>query len=441
MIPFRRTSFGLRETVQPDLASDYASRLVAAARVHGGTLSLPSLVLRLPEVFGFCHGVDRAISLAYETRRRFPQARLFITDEIVHNPVVNGRLMALGYRYLHGRYASGDRIEDIRRGDVVLLPAFGVESDEAERLRGTGAFIVDTTCGEVMSVWRVVHDYARRGFTAILHGTPGHQETRATASRVMHADPFTRWGSTVPGRYLVVRDLDEAEQVCRYIEGGGDREAFLASFADAASPGFDPDRDLGRAGIANQTTMLAGETLAIQERFRRAFVRRYGEHGARSRLALMETICTATQERQDAVRALFDAAPPLMLVVGGYNSANTGHLAALGRERGIATFHVAGAECLPDRATIRHWDATSRKEVAGGAWWPDGNPAVIAVAAGASTPDRLVGETMRRLIELAGERMPALDESLFPVPPPRGAAHPERAVPLLSESAQKEQRR
>lgn len=438
MVPFQRTSFGLSKTVQPDLESDYASRLVVFARAQGGKIRLRSIVLRLPALFGFCHGVNRAISLAYETRRRFPHARLFITDEIVHNPVVNGRLMDLGYRFLHGRYACGDRIEDVRSDDVVVMPAFGAQSDEAERLRATGAFIVDATCGEVMNVWRTVHRYALRGITAVLHGTPGHQETRATASRVMHADPFTRWGAAQPGHYLVVRDLAEADKVCRYVEAGGERTAFLAQFAHAASPGFDPERDLERVGIANQTTMLAGETLAIQERFRQAFVRRYGEAGSRERLTLVETICTATQERQDAMRALLDTQPQLLLVVGGYNSANTGHLAALSRQRGIATFHIAGPASLVERDRIRHWNAELEREVFGGQWWPRQVPVQIAIAAGASTPDRLVGETMLRLIELAGERLPVVDTCVHASSPSKSAACREHSTQPSTESAYKE---
>lgn len=438
MVPFQRTSFGLSKTVQPDLESDYASRLVMFARAQGGTIKLRSLVLRLPALFGFCHGVNRAISLAYETRWRFPHARLFITDEIVHNPVVNGRLLELGYRFLHGRYACGERIADIRSDDVVVLPAFGAESDEAERLRATGAFIVDATCGEVMNVWRTVHHYALRGITAVLHGAPGHQETRATASRVVHADPFTRWGAAQPGHYLVVRDLAEADTVCQYVEAGGERMAFLAQFAHAASPGFDPDRDLERIGIANQTTMLAGETLAIQERFRQAFVRRHGEAGARERLTLVETICTATQERQDAMRALFDSQPQLLLVVGGYNSANTGHLAALGRQRGIPTFHVAGPACLVERDWIRHWNAELEREDFSGSWWPRQVPVQIAVAAGASTPDRVVGEIMLRLIELAGERMPVVDACAHASTPPKPAVCREHGAQPSTESAYKE---
>ena len=446
MVPFRRTSFGLKEMVQPELESDYASRLVASARANGGWIVLPSLRVRLPAVFGFCHGVERAISLAYETRRRFPRARLFITDEIVHNPAVNRHLIDMGYRFLHGRYATADRIEDIGKGDVVVLPAFGAESEEVTRLRASGAFIVDTTCGEVMSVWRTVHAYAREGYTAVIHGTPGHQETRATASRVTHADPFSRWGAARPGRYLIVRDLDDAERVCRYIEGESNRESFLTRFAGVASPGFDPDRDLERVGIANQTTMLAAETLAIQARFLDAFVRRHGDAGARERLRLVETICTATQERQDAIRAVIDARPSLLLVVGGYNSANTRHLATLGCERGIATFHVSGAESLVDRGTIRHWDDGRGEEIAQGPWWPAGEPATIAVAAGASTPDRIVGALVVRLIELAGERVRALDECAFGLPPTRASprardpALPDPVVSPQIQTAEKEQR-
>ncbi len=387
---FRR-GFGLRKEVSGDLARDWASPLVERARREGGALRWPGLTIRLAKEFGFCVGVERAIDYAYEARRRFPDRRLCLTGEIIHNPKVNRRLRELGVEFLDGSYGSRAGWDDLRPEDVVLVPAFGLPLDQMERLRRVGCVLVDTTCGSVLNVWRNVERYARDGFTCLIHGKWNHEETRATASRAL-----TRPG----GSYLVVRDPAEAEIVARYIEQEGDPAEFLARFRRACSGGFDPRRDLARIGMANQTTMLMSESLRIQERIRDALARRYGEEELPHRFRAFDTICSATEDRQQAVLRMIAEPLDLALVIGGFNSSNTGHLARLCAEK-VPTWHVEGARDLLDARRIRHRPVGGRDPVVGRDWLPPGDLRV-GITAGASTPDREVELVLRRLLELRG---------------------------------------
>ncbi len=386
-----RKGFGLRKEVSGDLARDWASPLVERARREGGVLRWPGVTVRLAKEFGFCVGVERAIDYAYEARKRFPDRRLFLTGEIIHNPKVNRRLRDLGVEFLDGSYGSTLGWDDLRPEDVVLVPAFGLPVDQMERLRTIGCVLVDTTCGSVLNVWKNVERYARDGFTCLIHGKWNHEETRATASRALtHAG----------GRYLVVRDLCEAEVVARFIEEGGDPGEFLARFVRACSSGFDPRHDLGRIGMANQTTMLMSESLRIQERIRAALARRYGEEELPRRFRAFDTICSATEDRQQAVLRMIAEPLDLALVIGGFNSSNTGHLARLCSEK-VPTWHVEGAWDLLDGERIRHKPVGAREPVVSEGWLPAGDLRV-GMTAGASTPDRDVELVLRRLLELRG---------------------------------------
>ncbi|HEY9507974.1 MAG TPA: 4-hydroxy-3-methylbut-2-enyl diphosphate reductase, partial [Gemmatimonadales bacterium] len=295
---FRR-GFGLKAEIEGQLAADYHSTVVEALRSNQYRLTVGSLTFRLAREFGFCYGVDRAVDYAYETRIKFPDRRLYLVGEIIHNPHVNQKLRDMGVRFLARGEAGEFDFSVISPDDVVILPAFGVTIGDFERLRGIGCVLVDTTCGSVLNVWKRVESYARDGFTAIIHGKHWHEETKATASQVMKYPE---------GRYLVVFDMEEARLVCDFIEQGGDTGALRERLAKAASPGFDFDRDLVRVGIANQTTMLSGESLAIAEEVRRSMVRRYGE-SAGEHFRSFDTICSATQERQDAIKDML-ADPP-----------------------------------------------------------------------------------------------------------------------------------
>src|SRR6476659_6564894 len=247
-----RKGFGLQSEVRDELAADYDGRVVDLLRSQDYRLTVGDVTIRLAREFGFCYGVERAVDYAYQTRRKFPDKRIFLVGEIIHNPHVNDRLREMGVEILMRDAGAAFDFGRVGAGDVVILPAFGVTIDDFAALRDIGCVLVDTTCGSVLNVWKRVESYARDGFTALIHGKYYHEETRATASQVMKYPG---------GAYIVVREMGEAREVCDYIEGRGDRDAFLAKFGKASSPGFDPDVHLRRIGVANQTTMLAKESL------------------------------------------------------------------------------------------------------------------------------------------------------------------------------------
>jgi 4-hydroxy-3-methylbut-2-enyl diphosphate reductase len=387
---FRR-GFGLKTEIEGQLAADYHSTVVEALRANQYRLTVGPLTFRLAREFGFCYGVDRAVDYAYETRVKFPDRRLHLVGEIIHNPHVNQKLRDMGVRFLARSQEGEFDFSGIVADDVVILPAFGVTIGDFGRLREIGCVLVDTTCGSVLNVWKRVESYARDGFTAIIHGKHYHEETKATASQVMK---FPQ------GRYLVVLDMDEARQVCDFIERGGDAGALSRRFAKATSPGFDFERDLLRVGIANQTTMLSGESLAIAEEVGRSMLRRYGD-AAGEHFRSFDTICSATQERQDAVVALLEEPLDVMVVVGGYNSSNTCHLAALVHSRGIPVFHIEDADAV-DTATgaVRHQPIGAKHEASTDDWL--GGARIIGITAGASTPNNKIGETVARICRTAG---------------------------------------
>jgi 4-hydroxy-3-methylbut-2-en-1-yl diphosphate reductase len=330
------------------------------------------------------------VDYAYQARRRFPGRNVFLTGEIIHNPHVNDRLRDNGIRFLSD---SGERRDTLGPDDVVILPAFGVTVGEMAQLTDQGCTLVDTTCGSVLNVWKNVTRYAQDGFTAIIHGKVKHEETRATASQALK---YPR------GRYLVVLDREEAGIVCDFIRNGGDTAAFATRFGGAASAGFDPAADLVRIGCANQTTMLMSESLAIGEMFRAAMLDRYGEEALPRHFRAFDTICSATQERQDAVLALLaEQSLDLMLVVGGYNSSNTCNLARICAER-VRTFHVADPECLVSREEVRHRpvgapSTTMGREEVTRDWLPASGPVNVGLTAGASTPNNIVGHVIKQL--------------------------------------------
>ncbi len=393
-----RKGFGLKDVIEGALTSDYHSRIVDAIRAHDHTLTVGDLTFRLAREFGFCYGVDRAVEYAYEARTKFPDRRTFLVGEIIHNPHVNSKLRAMGVEFLF-RSAGGDfDFSAVTAADVVILPAFGVTVHDFNRLRDIGCVLVDTTCGSVLNVWKRVESYAKDGYTAVIHGKYFHEETKATASQV------TRHAG---GRYLIVRHMDEARVVCRYIEGQGDRAALLEQFAHAVSSGFDPDRDLVKIGVANQTTMLSNESLAIAAELRDSMTRRWGDAALADHFRTFDTICSATQERQDAVLTLIEEPLDAMVVIGGYNSSNTTHLAAI-CARKVPTYHIEDALCIdPESGGIRHLPAGTTTEARQASWLPSG-PARIGVTAGASTPNNKIGEAIQRIAAARGLELGAV---------------------------------
>ena len=384
----------MKEAVAGELAAAYHSAVVDRVRASDFRSESGRLTIHLAREFGFCYGVDRAVDYAYQARRRFPDRNVFLTGEIIHNPHVNDRLRAAGIRFLSD---PEERSHRIGPDDVVILPAFGVSVDEMLRLTQSGCTLVDTTCGSVLNVWKNVVRYAQDGFTAVIHGKFRHEETRATASQALK---FPQ------GRYLIVLDRAQAAIVCDYIRKAGSRAAFIQRFADAASPGFDPDKDLARIGCANQTTMLMSESLEIGEMFRDAMRDRYGEEALASHFRAFDTICSATQERQDAVETLLSSTPlDLMIVVGGYNSSNTCNLARICADR-VRTYHIADPDCLVSPTEIRHRpigapSTTNAPEIHTTGWLPVRGAVVVGLTAGASTPNNIVGQVIETLSRFA----------------------------------------
>jgi 4-hydroxy-3-methylbut-2-enyl diphosphate reductase len=387
-----RKGFGLKAEIQSELASDYTGHLVDLLKARDYTLTVDDLTIRLAKEFGFCYGVERAVEYAYQARKKFPDRTIYLAGEIIHNPHVNSKLQAMGITFLMPQDGRID-FSGVRAEDVVILPAFGVTITDFEILRQIGCVMVDTTCGSVLNVWKRVESYARDGFTSLIHGKYYHEETRATASQAEKYDG---------GHYFIVRNMDEAGQVCDFIEGRLSAGALMERFAHAASPNFDPARDLKRIGVANQTTMLARESLAIGELVGKSMARSMGEEYARENFRTFDTICSATQERQDAVVELLQERLDVMVVVGGYNSSNTISLAALCSES-VRTFHVEDAHDIdPESGVIRHRPLGAKEDAESPVWLPASGPVRVGITAGASTPNNKIGEAVGRIFATRG---------------------------------------
>jgi 4-hydroxy-3-methylbut-2-enyl diphosphate reductase len=403
-----RKGFGLKSEIQSELDSDYTGNLVDLLKEREYTLTAGDVTIRLAKEFGFCYGVERAVDYAYQARKKFPDRSIYLAGEIIHNPHVNSKLQAMGITFLmpekagsgkreagSGGGAAGASIDfsGVKVEDVVILPAFGVTISDFEVLRQVGCVMVDTTCGSVLNVWKRVESYARDGFTSLIHGKYYHEETRGTASQ---AEKYEG------GQYFIVRNMDEAALVCDFIEGRLSGSALMERFAHAASPNFDPARDLRRIGVANQTTMLARESLAIGELVGRSMAKARGEDYARENFRTFDTICSATQERQDAVVELLREPLDVMVVIGGYNSSNTMSLAALCSET-VRTFHVEDADDIdPASGTIRHRPLGAKEEITHADWLPSAGPVRVGVTAGASTPNNKIGEAVGRIFATRG---------------------------------------
>ena len=379
------------EAVQAQVLTHYRSELVERIRANGHVLSAGNLTVKLAKEFGFCYGVERAIDLAYAARKYFPPEKpIYLLGEIIHNPEVNDQIKNMGIQIISAK----PTVEDMTRlhaGDVVMIPAFGTEVSTRQQLEAKGCVLVDTTCGDVMSVWKRVRQYSKEAVTSIIHGKAKHEETKATTSQA------TAYGS---GHYLVVFNLAETDYVCNYILNGGDKAEFLEKFKGAYSPGFDPELHLQAVGVANQTTMLRGETEEVQRRFKAAMAKKYGPADIDKHFRFFDTICGATQDRQDALEKMLLDPPNLLLVIGGYNSSNTSHLAEMG-EHVLPTYFIKNAAMMKSTALIRHYNQHKKEEVETRDWLPAGT-ITVGITAGASCPNNLIEDTIRRLFELRG---------------------------------------
>ena len=380
---YHRKGFGYEAEVASVLQLEYQSNLVQQIRDNNYTLRRGDVTIRLAEAFGFCWGVERAVAMAYETRQHFPTQRIWITNEIIHNPSVNQHLRNMQVEFIEVKAGQKD-FSIVSIGDVVILPAFGASVQEMQLLNDKGCTIVDTTCPWVSKVWNTVEKHKKGDYTSIIHGKYNHEETIATSSFAT--------------KYLVLLNLKEAEYVSNYILNGGSSEEFMAKFGRACSSGFDPDQDLERIGIANQTTMLKGETEQIGKLFEHTMMKKYGPAQLNQHFLSFNTICDATQERQDAMLQLLEAKLDLMVVIGGFNSSNTTHLQEIAIERGIPSYHIDSVERIGPLNRIQHKPLHRDLEVTEN-WLPDGE-IVVGVTSGASTPDKAVADVVEKIFQL-----------------------------------------
>jgi 4-hydroxy-3-methylbut-2-enyl diphosphate reductase len=385
----------MRENIQHLLDRDYRSDVVDKVRENGNVFTVGDLTVRLAGEFGFCYGVDRAVDYAFQTREKFPARRIYITGDMIHNPSMNARLREMGIGFLSEGFNGrpDEKFDTLGPEDVVLLPAFGAPIGWVNMLRERGCILVDTTCGSVLSVWKRVTRYAKKDFTSIIHGKYYHEETKATASQTL------KDGGN--GKYLIVRNLLETGYVVDFILGRMGAGELREKLGHGMSPGFDPEKDLQRVGVANQTTMLMSETMAVGEELRKAMAERYGATNLADHFELFDTICSATQDRQDALFGLLEHPLDVVIIVGGYNSSNTNNLAIIARERVARSYHIASGDCI-NGAVIRHKPPGTpldpREEIEEENWLPEG-PVRVGLTAGASTPNSQIGLAIGRILE------------------------------------------
>jgi 4-hydroxy-3-methylbut-2-enyl diphosphate reductase len=386
--------FGLKKEVVQELKNDYYSPIIDYIKIADYQLTIGDTTIKLAKEFGFCYGVDRSIEFAYQTVKKFPKRNIYLVGEIIHNPFVNNRLLEMGVQFISGRYKKEKKIEDIKPNDIVILPAFGVTVSLLERLKKLNCILVDTTCGSVFNVWKNVENFTRDGFTALVHGKYSHEETIATVSRATLKKT---------GNYLIVRNEQEAQVICEYIHKPRDKQKFLVQFKNAISPGFNPDKHLIKIGIANQTTMLAEESLKIAEMIKNALIEKYGNDNIDQHFRSFETICRATQDRQDAIINLLNTPVDLTIIIGGYNSSNTNNLTNIASKYN-PTYHIEDADCIKNISYIEHQPAGEKKVKLSSNWLPEGK-VIIAITAGASTPNKKIGEVIEKLFRIRGEKI------------------------------------
>jgi 4-hydroxy-3-methylbut-2-enyl diphosphate reductase len=347
-------------------------------------LDLGKLHIYLARHFGFCYGVENAIEISFRTIDENPGRRIFLLSEMIHNPQVNADLHSRGVRFLqdtHGQQLIS--FDKLTADDIVIIPAFGTTLEIERRLQDIGirTETYNTTCPFVEKVWNRSTQIADRNYTIVIHGKPGHEETRATFSHAAAETPA-----------VVVRDMAQTQLLARFIKGDLPPESFPIVFEGQYSPGFDVHKDLTRIGVVNQTTMLASDTQAIADVLKQTMIEKYGlteanadEHFADTR----DTLCYATLDNQNAVLSLLDTPADLAIIVGGYNSSNTSHLVELCEQR-LPTYFIASEEKILSPAEILHYDFHKKEEKRTRGWLSGGEPARILISSGASCPDALV---------------------------------------------------
>ncbi len=372
---------------------NYEAASISAIRETGGIWDFGELVFYFPEHFGFCYGVDKAIDMVFETCERFSGKKIFLTDQLIHNPYINGKLKEKGVQYLKRDSHNLLVCDELQSGDIVVVSAFGTDFRDIQKLKSRGVTIVDSTCGAIINVWKRVEGYAKKGYITVMHGKRNHEETRATVSQAVKEG----------GAYIIIENIKEAEELSQVIRGDMEEESFIAKYPEAVPENFSFDTTNCKMGMANQTTMLKGESLQIQEILRQATIVRFGEAATAERFKSFDTICGATQDRQDALRNLFDKPLDLLMIVGGFNSSNTSHLAEIA-DGHLDFYHIESVADIISSEEIRCRNPrTGKAELARG--WFRRHIKNIGITSGASTPDITLLEIIQRLTQLKSESL------------------------------------
>ncbi len=375
---------------------NYGTEAVTKLRETGGTLIFDGLTFHFPEHFGFCYGVDKAIDMVFETCERFSAeggpasggtgSRIFLTDQLIHNPYINGKLKEKGVQYLSRDARNLLVCDALKPGDVVVVSAFGTDFRDIERLKEKSVTIVDSTCGAIINVWKRVEGYAKNHFITIMHGKRNHEETRATVSQAVKEG----------GPYIMIENKKEALELASVIRGERKESDFITAYPDAVLQGFSFDSASCKMGMANQTTMLKGESLEIQGILREAFRQRFGDAVTAERFRSFDTICGATQDRQDALRNLLNKPLDLILIVGGFNSSNTTHLAEIAQGR-LPFYHIESADDIVSDGEIWARDPKTGKSSTYSGWFSK-NAKNIGITSGASTPDVILYTIIQKIV-------------------------------------------
>jgi 4-hydroxy-3-methylbut-2-enyl diphosphate reductase len=359
-------------------------------------LDIGSLHIILARHFGFCYGVENAIEIAFRAVSENPGKRIFLLSEMIHNPGVNADLQALGIKFIMD--TKGNMLmnwDDITKDDIVIIPAFGttLETEQLLKDKGINPTQYETTCPFVEKVWNRAGKIGDDGYTIVVHGKPGHEETRATFSHSKAHTPT-----------VVVKDMQQSEVLAKYITGELPAEQFYSDFKGQYSEGFDVTKHLQRIGVVNQTTMLASETQAIADYLRNTILNHYNtpaDKVAERAADTRDTLCYATNDNQSAVTGMLETEADLALVIGGYNSSNTSHLVEL-CELKLPTYYIQNEHCLISANEISHFNMHTHAEETTQGYLPQNRPLRVMITSGASCPDALVERVITRLVELTG---------------------------------------
>jgi len=376
----------MTDKFKSDLLEDIKSKeLREVTRGEGNA----AVTFVLAKEYGFCWGVERSIELAWAAREAYPDKKMHITNELIHNPGVNDMLQDMDVAFIE-KTDAGKRFDTIENGDVVILPAFGASLEEMQLLDDRDVTVVDTTCPWVSKVWTTVDKHQRADMTSVIHGKWQHEEAVATASMC--------------DTYIIIKNIDEAAELASYIlqePGCLTTEALMAKFKDAMSPHFDPKKHLKKVGLANQTTMYKKETQAIGKLFEKTMMQAFGAENIKEHFAAFDTICDATQVRQDAITEMSDsdlsAGLDFILVVGGWDSSNTAHLLEIPVDKGLPAYHVNVPGCIKPENAIEHRLVNGAIETTSD-FLPLDRPARIGITSGASTPDSVVQECLEAIM-------------------------------------------